>query len=267
MTCHQPCIAIPEPTSTDQAYNQRSLPQYIRAVEEAGGTAVPISLHESRAVQSSKLASCSAILLPGSPADIDPARYGQQAAKECAAKDEAREAADELLLRDAFDHGKPILGICYGLQSLNVWRRGSLIQDLPHAVAGPADAGAPGGTMVNHQPGREVQKAHPVVVTPGSRLAQVAAELPDDGGEQLRLFVNSSHHQAIDRPGEQLRVAAVSPVDGVIEALEGAEPQFVVAVQWHPERTYESSAASRALFAAFLEAARAWAPAQNAGRS
>jgi putative glutamine amidotransferase len=55
-------------------------------------------------------------------------------------------------------------------------------------------------------------------------------------------------------------------VDGVIEALEGAGPQFVVAVQWHPERTYESSAASRALFAAFLEAARTWGPARNAGR-
>jgi putative glutamine amidotransferase len=75
------------------------------------------------------------------------------------------------------------------------------------------------------------------------------------------LSVNSSHHQAVGSPGERLKVAATSPVDGVIEALEGAEPeQFVVAVQWHPERTYESSAASRALFAAFLEAARSWAP-------
>jgi putative glutamine amidotransferase len=71
--------------------------------------------------------------------------------------------------------------------------------------------------------------------------------------------VNSSHHQAIDRPGEQLLVAAISPVDGVIEALEGTEPgQFVVAVQWHPERSYETSEASRALFAALLEAARIW---------
>jgi putative glutamine amidotransferase len=71
--------------------------------------------------------------------------------------------------------------------------------------------------------------------------------------------VNSSHHQAIDRPGEQLLVAAVSPSDGVIEALEGTEPgQFVVAVQWHPERSYETSEASRGLFAAFLEAARTW---------
>src|ERR1700761_1938284 len=109
-----PRIAIPEPTSTDAAYNQRSLPQYIHAVQAAGGIAIPI--HESPASQASTLASCSAILLPGSPADVDPTRYGQQAVEACAEKDAAREAADNLLLEDAFAHAKPILGICYGLQ-------------------------------------------------------------------------------------------------------------------------------------------------------
>jgi putative glutamine amidotransferase len=249
MTSPLPRIAIPEPTSTDEAYNQRSLPQYIHAVEAAGGMAVPISLLHSRAEQASLLASCSGILLPGSPADIDPTRYGQEAVKECAAKDEAREAADNLLLQDAFDQGKPILGICYGLQSLNVWRTGSLIQHLPDS------------TVVNHEPGREVQNAHPVLVAPGSRLFEAMEGMADDAGGERTLPVNSSHHQAVGTPGDRLKVAATSPVDGVIEALEGAErQQFVIAVQWHPERTYESSAASRALFAAFLEAARSWVP-------
>jgi putative glutamine amidotransferase len=253
-----PRIAIPEPTSTDAAYNQRSLPQYVHALEAAGGIAVPIPLHESPSAQASMLASCSAILLPGSPADVDPARYGQNAVPATAAKDVAREAADDLLLRDAFAQGKPILGICYGLQSLNVWRRGSLIQDLPH----PPAAGAAGtGRIVNHQPGRQVQNAHPVLVTPGSRLSRLGLR---EDQEAIGLPVNSSHHQAIDRPGEQLVVAAISPVDGVIEALEGSEPQqFVVAVQWHPERSYESSEASRALFASFLEAARTWEPSRT----
>jgi putative glutamine amidotransferase len=263
MTLPLPRIAIPEPTSTDEAYNRRSLPQYIHAVEAAGGTAVPISLHQSRAAQVGLLASCSAILLPGSPADIDPSRYGQQAVKECSAKDEAREAADSLLLHDAFDQGKPVLGICYGLQSLNVWRRGSLIQHLPHDLPHPsADAPSRGdSTVVNHEPGREVQNAHPVLVAPGSRLFEAIAGAAEDAGGLPMLSVNSSHHQAVGSPGERLKVAAKSPEDGVIEALEGAEPQqFVVAVQWHPERSYESSAASRALFAAFLEAARSWAP-------
>jgi putative glutamine amidotransferase len=253
MSTPVPRIAIPEPTSADAAYNQRSLPQYIRAVEAAGGIAVPIPLQESPASQSSLLASCSAVLLPGSPADVDPTRYGQVALPATAAKDEAREAADNLLLRHAFAQAKPILGVCYGLQSLNVWRRGSLIQDLPH----PPEAGG-NEPIVNHEPGREVQNAHPVQVTPGSRLSQLGAE---NGQGELAFPVNSSHHQAIDRPGEHLVVAAISPVDGVIEALEGSDPQqFVVAVQWHPERSYERSEASRALFTAFLEAARSWEP-------
>jgi putative glutamine amidotransferase len=250
-----PRIAIPEPTSTDEAYNQRSLPQYIRAVEASGGTAVPIRLHATPAEWAGALASCTGILLPGSPADVDPGRYGQEREKECAAKDEAREAVDELLLRGAFDQGKPVLGICYGLQSLNVWRKGTLVQDLPHADAAIA------GT-VNHQPGREVQKAHPVLVTPGSRLSHLVNGI---GEEAPRLFVNSSHHQAVGGPGQKLTVAAISPEDGVIEALEGSEPnQFVVAVQWHPERSYDVSAASRALFAAFLDAAREWAASPRA---
>jgi putative glutamine amidotransferase len=253
-----PRIAIPEPTSTDEAYNQRSLPQYIRAVEAAGGTAVPILLHTSRAEWTGILNSCSGILLPGSPADVDPARYGQERVKECAAKDEAREAVDDLLLQGAFDQGKPVLGICYGLQSLNVWRQGTLIQDLPHADP------AIGGT-VNHQPGREVRKAHPIRVAPGSRLSHLVKE----AGEELPgLSVNSSHHQAIGRPGEGLEVVATSPDDEVIEALEGSDPnQFVVAVQWHPERSYDVSAASRALFAAFLDAAREWVASPRAGAS
>jgi putative glutamine amidotransferase len=226
----KPRIAIPEPTSTAAAYNQGSLPQYIRAVEAAGGIAVPIPLLQEPAVQASLLALCAAILLPGSPADVDPGRYGQQPVEACAAGDPAREAVDNLLLQDAFELGKPVLGICYGLQSLNVWRRGTLIQDLPQGET---------TGVVNHQPGREVQDAHPVLVTPGSRLSQVVQE--------ERLAVNSSHHQAIDRPGESLKVAAVSPVDGVIEALEGTVPaHFMLGVQWHPERSFDSSAASRA---------------------
>jgi putative glutamine amidotransferase len=249
-----PRIAIPEPTSTDAAYNQRSLPQYVRAVEAEGGIAVPISLHESPASLAEILESCSGILLPGSPADVDPTRYGQVPIPATAAKDSVREATDDLFLQHAFVNAKPVLGVCFGLQSLNVWRRGSLIQDLPHTAQGAAPSP---DCVVNHEPGREVQNAHPVLLTPGSILSSL---IPEVELGRPGLSVNSSHHQAIDRPGEQLRVVAISPQDGVIEALEGVEPRhFVVAVQWHPERSYETSEASRAIFAGFLEAARAWA--------
>jgi putative glutamine amidotransferase len=265
MTSSLPRIAIPEPTSTDKAYNQRSFPQYVHAVEAAGGIAVPISLEEPSTVWEDRLASCAAILLPGSPADVDPIRYGQEAQPETAPKDVPRERADNLLLRDAFAQAKPILGICYGLQSLNVWRRGTLIQNLPNPDLPHSDlsrdfphADTANSRIVNHAPGRTVERAHAILVKPGSRLSSVWIE---GSQKETEFFVNSSHHQAVDHPGESLIVVATSPLDGVIEAVEGAEPsQFVVGVQWHPERTFESSAASRALFAAFLDAARSWKP-------
>jgi putative glutamine amidotransferase len=239
-----PRIAIPEPTSTDQAYNERSLPQYMKALEAAGATPVPILLAVSPAQQAALLSSCSGVLLPGSPADLDPARYGQEKARETADKDIPREAVDDLLLDHALSQSKPVLGICYGLQSLNVWRKGSLIQHLPGLQVTAEIA-------VNHEPGRTVLDAHPVVITPGSRLSTLIPE--------TEVFVNSSHHQAIDQPGAGLRVAAISPKDGVIEALEGSDPeQFLLAVQWHPERSYDHSPASRELFAAFLRASLAW---------
>jgi putative glutamine amidotransferase len=240
MTAELPRIAIPEPTSTDPEYNQRAFPQYISAVEMAGGIAVPIPLLVEPVVQVRLFASCSAILLPGSPADVDPGLYGEAKAEETAGKDGPREQADRRLLEDGFAQGKPILGICYGMQSLNVWKKGTLIQHLPLPGA---------GGLVDHRPGREVHDAHPVVLPEGARLGQMVGE--------TEFLVNSSHHQAVQRPGDSLKVVAVSPRDGVIEAVEGSDlGQFVVGVQWHPERTFEQSAASRALFRGFLEAAR-----------
>ncbi len=96
-------------------------------------------------------------------------------------------------------------------------------------------------------------EAHPIHLTPGTRLAALSQT-----GEQ---FVNSSHHQAIRTPGDNLRVAAVSPADGVVEAVELDSPDhFVLGIQWHPERTYAQKEFSRAIFAAFIAAARAWQP-------
>ena len=235
-------IAIPEPTSKDTAYNQRALPQYIAAIQSSGAQATVVPLHERQERVARLLAGVSGVLLPGSGYDLDPQAYGQTRIPACNDPDPGRAAVDELLLQDAFNLRKPILAICYGLQALNVWRDGSLIQDLPAA----------GKIEIDHRPGREVAEAHAVRITAGSRLAEMALS-PNEAR------VNSSHHQALLVPGDNLRVTAVSPADGVIEGVELDSPEhFVVGVQWHPERTYTESPFSRAIFAAFVHAAAVW---------
>jgi len=230
-------IAIPEPTSTDQDYNQRSLPQYISALESAGAVPVLLPLSESRDRVAKLLADVQGILLPGSLFDVDPEKFGEKRIPECGDSDPDRSAMDEFLLQDAFNLRKPVLAICAGVQALNVWRSGSLIQHLQ--------------TPVDHSPGRTIAEAHPIEITPHSRLAALL-----DGGENADPHVNSSHHQAIRTTGEDLRVVAVSSADGVIEAVElDSADHFVVGVQWHPERTYSQSDFSRAIFAAFVGAA------------
>ena len=235
-------IAIPEPTGSDPGYNQRSLPEYLAALHASGAEPVVVPLHEQQDRVARLLAGVHGILLPGSPHDVDPQRFGEDRIAECAIDDPARTAVDELLLQDAFNLHKPILGICFGIQNLNVWRNGSLIQHLK--------------TSVDHSPGRAAVEAHPVRIERGSILAGL---LPT--GEQETIQVNSSHHQAVDTPGDNLLVSAISPEDGVIEAVELDSPEhFVVAVQWHPERSYSHSAFSRAIFAGFVHAAGTWTP-------
>jgi putative glutamine amidotransferase len=238
-------IAIPEPTSKDTAYNQRSLPQYIAAIQSAGAVATVIPLHERQDRVARLLANVQGILLPGSGYDLDPQSYGETRIPACNEPDPTRAAVDELLLQDGFNQRKPILAVCYGVQALNVWRSGSLIQDLKQD----------GKSEVNHAPGREVRDAHPVRIAPGSRLST----LKSDAGDLVH--VNSSHHQALRIPGDNLRVTAICPVDGVIEGVElDSNEHFVIGIQWHPERTYTTSSFSRAIFSAFTGAASNWQP-------
>jgi len=233
----KPRIAIPLPTSTDAAYNERCWKQYAEAVEQSGGIAVAIQLDADPSVTARQVAQCQGVLLPGSPADIHPQKYGQQAHPATAARDALREAADELLLQDAFNLQKPLLGICYGHQAMNVWKGGSLVQHLE--------------TGLNHAPGRTLEEAHEIFLSLGAGHLYSAF----DG---VRAAVNSSHHQAVDRPGDGLRPAAYAEEDGTLEAVE-AEDGFVVGVQWHPERTFATKASSRQIFSRFVAAARCWA--------
>ncbi len=235
-------IAIPEPTGLDEAYNARSLPTYVDALLTVGIEPAVILLDSPPETVARNLAETQGVLLPGSRFDIDPQAYGEARIPGCGPSDPARAAVDELLLQDAFNLRKPILAICGGAQALNVWRNGTLIQDLK--------------TAVNHQPGRQVEQAHRVRVAHESRLAALL-----EAGDREDPWVNSSHHQAIRAVGDNLAVTAISPGDGVIEAVELASREhFVLAVQWHPERTFRTDVLSRAIFAEFARNAAAWQP-------
>ncbi len=295
------------PHSSDREYGERAIPQYERAVELAGGEPVRIPLDQPSAEVAKLIARCDAVLLPGSKADIDPAKFHAPRSPHTAPADPRRDAVDALLLDDAYRRRKPVLGICYGLQSLNVHRTGSLIQHIPDFLPEATRS------KVNHAAGKKEKVAHDVEIERDSRLAEIlcgdpgsatvpvgtgapaslpraesrgpgraelgspaaleldnreghgfsrAGQVPRKDGAlapegKIILPVNSSHHQSADAIGDGLRIVARCPDDGIIEALEGTSPDhFVVAVQWHPERSVDDDAASRAIFRALVDAAR-----------
>ena len=235
----KPRIALPMPTSHDDAYNERCWPEYAAAIEAVGGDPVRILLGLDPAATAKLVSGCDAVLLPGSPADVHPQKYGQESKPETAAPDFKREATDELILQDAFHIRKHVLAVCFGLQIMNIWRGGTLEQHLGEGHQPPE-----GASTLTHR----------LQVEPDTLLMRrfyLDLECPE---------VNSKHHQAVAVPGDGLRVAARSQEDGVIEALEGTElnSHFVLGVQWHPERSYTTDAPSRALFTAFVAAAHQW---------
>ncbi len=240
-------IGIPVPTAADLAYNRKDGPVYEAAVTQAGAEPVSIRLGLTMAEMRALATECDGFVLPGSPADVAPELYGQMPEPGTAPVDAHREECDRYLLEHATETGKPVLAICFGAQFLNVWRGGSLVQDL-----------AP--LPVNHSAGSSVAVAHSVIVAGQSLLASLmsGAEAPAEG-EFRRLTVNSSHHQAVSGPGQDMAVVARSVEDGVIEAVEGRVGlASMLGVQWHPERSVGISAASRALFAWVVSEAEDW---------
>ena len=253
-----PKIAIPQPKSNADDYNQRSLPRYLEAIRYAGGEPVVIALDWSNHEIARAATKCDGICLPGSGADVDPEKYGAERHPKTAPADPARDNVDELLLQDAFNLKKPIVGICYGIQSLNVWRTGTLVQHV-ESIFG-----------INHEAGAAVEHAHVINIDPKShilgRLAAPLCELANQDRDdvrswkalasgEMRGWVNSSHHQSVDRAGDGLEIVARSD-DGIPEAIESTNPaHFVLGVQWHPERGWEHDELSKAIFRRFMNAA------------
>jgi putative glutamine amidotransferase len=179
-------------------------------------------------------------LVLGGGVDVDPARYGQALLENGSVEvDLERDALDFRLFGEARRAGAPVLGICRGLQVVNVALGGTLVQDIPSERPSP----------VVHQRAKDekARRDHQVAIAAGTRLSAIA------GASEAA--VNSRHHQAIERLAPGLAVSAVAP-DGVPEAVETAGDSWIVAVQWHPENLAGDPMSER-LFAEFLRVVRA----------
>lgn len=211
------------------------------AVEEAGGEPILLSLAHQETLEA-QLPGLDGFLLPGSPADVDPAEYGAVNLGQSEPADLPREHADRAILSHAFEAQKPVLAICYGCQLLNVYQGGTLVQDLRSET----------GTPVAHrrkdvQPEPTDDPRHEIRIVKESRLAKLAGT--------AEMVVNSSHHQSIAKPGRQLRITAEA-VDGIVEGVEWTgDANWVIGVQWHPERMRGDALAER-LFSGLVGAAR-----------
>ena len=238
----KPRVGVPYRTTNEELTSDRSRYElYIDAVRLAGGEPAEISLSLGTPQLNEIAHSLDAFVLPGSPADVDPGRWKAQRHAKCAEPDPQRERTDYALLDHAIAERKPVLAICYGIQSLNAFLGGSLIQDIASELH----------TTIRHQwIGRKqgaLEPFHIANVESGSRLIELA------GTSEVR--VNSSHHQSILNLGRDLRVSARAP-DGVIEAVEWVgDTNWITGVQWHPERMVGADPLAGSLFEALVEAA------------
>jgi putative glutamine amidotransferase len=233
----KPWIGIPTRYHEKSEYIGQ-IRHYLDAVLWAGGLPLMIPTTEDRGIIAEYVRRVHGILLPGSPTDIDPKRYGALAHGKLGKLYPERDATDFAIL-DLVEsqQNMPVLGICFGIQSLNVYRGGSLIQDIPALV----DRAVPHDEDDSKPPVR-----HVVRVAEDSLIGQLAS--------RLELEVNSYHHQAVEKPGRNLRPVAFAN-DGLIEAVEDTTGRFIVGVQWHPERGWKEDAFSKALFSKFIEQA------------
>jgi putative glutamine amidotransferase len=200
---------------------------YVQALEAAGALPVVVPALGRRDV-GRLLGRLDGLVLSGGP-DLAPAAYGAKPHLELGSSEPGLDAFEYAMAREALRLELPILGICRGVQTLNVARGGTLHQHLPDVV----------GDVIAHRQSVDGRvPTHPVTILPGSRLAAVLGT--------TQLSVNSFHHQAVDRLGTGLCACAWAP-DGAIEAIEDPERPFVVAVQWHAE-TLQGVPSQLALF-------------------
>lgn len=231
----KPLIGIGADVITEEGTSDRAAGflTYVDALRRAGATPVIIPPDAQAAIDLIDV--LDGIVLAGG-SDCDPSVYGQECHPTVVPMDERRQSHDLALARLARAHGVPALGICLGMQMMNIAAGGTLIQDIPSQLA----------SEVSHAAEGETRTRHDVRIVEGTRLAWILA--------QRELNVNSSHHQAVGEIGGSLRAAAHA-LDGVVEAIEDPHHPFYLGLQWHPE-DMKSEASADAVFATFVAAAR-----------
>ncbi len=231
----RPLIGIIERLNAEDTFYLRRY--YSEAVEAAGGIPIHIPLIPKPEYLNALSDRLDGLVLSGSNSDLDPDLYGEEPHPKLGPIFPERDETDMILLELAEATALPVLAICFGMQSLNVSRGGSLIQDIESQIASP----------IKHEQGQVYYRpSHSIKIDPDSLLAQLA------GGNSVR--VNSSHHQAIANVGRDLRVVATS-TDGVIEAVvDPRADRFVLGVQWHPEIAWQQDPLSQAIFGKFVAA-------------
>jgi putative glutamine amidotransferase len=229
-----PLIGLPArmDPGKDSQYLSR---QYPDAVLAGGGTPIIVPLVEVPESLRPLADILDGILLTGSRSDVDPAGYSAAREEACGPVQPLRDKTDFMLLEVAARRRIPVLAICFGLQSLNVFAGGSLIQDIATHLKTP---------IWHSNPSSNGRPSHPIDIAAGSLLEELA------GGTQSK--VNSTHHQAVARVGRNLEVIARAP-DGVIEALAGEDSShWILGVQWHPEKSFSYDRLSRRIFELFI---------------
>ena len=221
----------------DEAGRYRIERGYVEAVLAAGG--LPILLPHEPPAAAAYLSLLDALVVTGGAFDVPPELYGDQRREVCGPAKPERTGFEKEILEAALASALPVLGICGGMQLLNVVRGGTLYQDLE------ADTGKAG----HEQPAPKDVPSHGLKVAVGTLLWRLIGP----GVPEHR--VNSTHHQAVRQPGTGVLVAATAP-DGVVEAIELPDLPFAIGVQWHPEAVRRHDARQAGIFTGLVEAAR-----------
>ncbi len=223
------------PLYDDDKESYWMLPEYMKVIEKCGGLPIMLPLTKDKTELADAYSLCDGILFTGGH-DVSPNVYGAAATDKCGVPCDSRDFMEGFILKLCMSEDKPLLGICRGIQFVNAYLGGTLYQDLPTEY----------DSQVEHHMKPPYDRAvHKVTVYDGSKLADIIG-----AGDHE---VNSYHHQAVKELSPKVTAMAVSE-DGLVEAMDIKHQSFAVAVQWHPEFSYEVSEDSVKLVQAFITA-------------